>query len=103
MWLEIFLCIVQVNAAVALLQLMNKKLWQKIPSQIAPSSVWGGVPVRLTFPSSRKTTDFCVLFRFLSVAPCFRSMSGMISGGHNPMGAAGTSPSTNDLASLIQA
>uniref|UniRef100_A0A8B9IKK3 Small glutamine rich tetratricopeptide repeat containing alpha n=1 Tax=Anser cygnoides TaxID=8845 RepID=A0A8B9IKK3_ANSCY len=30
-------------------------------------------------------------------------MSGMISGGHNPMGAAGTSPSTNDLASLIQA
>ncbi|KAM6294952.1 small glutamine-rich tetratricopeptide repeat-containing protein alpha isoform 2-T2 [Aegotheles albertisi] len=30
-------------------------------------------------------------------------MSGMISGGHNTMGAAGTSPSTNDLASLIQA
>ncbi|GAB0200817.1 small glutamine-rich tetratricopeptide repeat-containing protein alpha [Grus japonensis] len=30
-------------------------------------------------------------------------MSGMISGGHNAMGAAGTSPSTNDLASLIQA
>ncbi|NXL40064.1 SGTA protein, partial [Glaucidium brasilianum] len=31
------------------------------------------------------------------------AMSGMISGGHNTMGAAGTSPSTNDLASLIQA
>ncbi|KAJ7412202.1 hypothetical protein WISP_97898 [Willisornis vidua] len=31
------------------------------------------------------------------------SMSGMISGGHNTMGATGTSPSTNDLASLIQA
>ncbi|NXI53422.1 SGTA protein, partial [Chloroceryle aenea] len=30
-------------------------------------------------------------------------MSGMISGGHNTMGAAGTSPATNDLASLIQA
>ncbi|NWT75967.1 SGTA protein, partial [Prunella himalayana] len=30
-------------------------------------------------------------------------MSGMISGGHNAMGAAGSSPSTNDLASLIQA
>uniref|UniRef100_A0A8C6YRA7 Small glutamine-rich tetratricopeptide repeat-containing protein alpha n=1 Tax=Nothoprocta perdicaria TaxID=30464 RepID=A0A8C6YRA7_NOTPE len=30
-------------------------------------------------------------------------MSGMISGGHNPMGATGTSPATNDLASLIQA
>ncbi|XP_019393847.1 PREDICTED: small glutamine-rich tetratricopeptide repeat-containing protein alpha isoform X1 [Crocodylus porosus] len=30
-------------------------------------------------------------------------MSGMISGGHNPMGATGTSPSANDLASLIQA
>ncbi|NWY67293.1 SGTA protein, partial [Erithacus rubecula] len=30
-------------------------------------------------------------------------MSGMISGGHNAMGATGSSPSTNDLASLIQA
>ncbi|XP_062366327.1 small glutamine-rich tetratricopeptide repeat-containing protein alpha isoform X5 [Cinclus cinclus] len=30
-------------------------------------------------------------------------MSGMISGGHNAMGGAGSSPSTNDLASLIQA
>ncbi|XP_064252806.1 small glutamine-rich tetratricopeptide repeat-containing protein alpha isoform X4 [Passer domesticus] len=30
-------------------------------------------------------------------------MSGMISGGHNAMGAAGSSPATNDLASLIQA
>ncbi|XP_066492059.1 small glutamine-rich tetratricopeptide repeat-containing protein alpha [Tiliqua scincoides] len=30
-------------------------------------------------------------------------MSGMISGGHNPMATPGTSPSTNDLASLIQA
>ncbi|XP_050789892.1 small glutamine-rich tetratricopeptide repeat-containing protein alpha [Gopherus flavomarginatus] len=30
-------------------------------------------------------------------------MSGMISGGQNPMGAAGASPSPNDLASLIQA
>lgn len=33
--------------------------------------------------------------------PC--SMSGMISGGHNPLGTPGTSPSQNDLASLIQA
>ncbi|KAK2086982.1 hypothetical protein P7K49_032889 [Saguinus oedipus] len=32
-----------------------------------------------------------------------RSMSGMISGGHNPLGTPGTSPSQNDLASLIQA
>lgn len=31
------------------------------------------------------------------------SMSGMISGGHNPLGTPGTSPSQNDLASLIQA
>ncbi|XP_005209062.1 small glutamine-rich tetratricopeptide repeat-containing protein alpha isoform X2 [Bos indicus] len=30
-------------------------------------------------------------------------MSGMISGGHNPLGTPGTSPSQNDLASLIQA
>ncbi|XP_053150851.1 small glutamine-rich tetratricopeptide repeat-containing protein alpha isoform X2 [Hemicordylus capensis] len=30
-------------------------------------------------------------------------MSGMISGGHNPMATPGTSPSPNDLASLIQA
>uniref|UniRef100_A0A8D0L4V8 Small glutamine-rich tetratricopeptide repeat-containing protein alpha n=1 Tax=Sphenodon punctatus TaxID=8508 RepID=A0A8D0L4V8_SPHPU len=30
-------------------------------------------------------------------------MSGMISGGHNPMAPAGASPSPNDLASLIQA
>ncbi|XP_056678210.1 small glutamine-rich tetratricopeptide repeat-containing protein alpha isoform X3 [Monodelphis domestica] len=30
-------------------------------------------------------------------------MSGMISGGHNPLGGAGASPSPNDLASLIQA
>ncbi|KAB1259146.1 Small glutamine-rich tetratricopeptide repeat-containing protein alpha [Camelus dromedarius] len=30
-------------------------------------------------------------------------MSGMISGGHNPLGSPGTSPSQNDLASLIQA
>ncbi|XP_038596214.1 small glutamine-rich tetratricopeptide repeat-containing protein alpha [Tachyglossus aculeatus] len=30
-------------------------------------------------------------------------MSGMISGGHNPMGAAGANASPNDLASLIQA
>lgn len=33
--------------------------------------------------------------------PC--SMSGMISGGHNPLGTPGSSPSQNDLASLIQA
>ncbi|KAF3829625.1 hypothetical protein GH733_003889 [Mirounga leonina] len=31
------------------------------------------------------------------------NMSGMISGGHNPLGTPGTSPSQNDLASLIQA
>ncbi|KAM8763792.1 small glutamine-rich tetratricopeptide repeat-containing protein alpha isoform 1-T2 [Rhynchonycteris naso] len=31
------------------------------------------------------------------------SMSGMISGSHNPLGTPGTSPSQNDLASLIQA
>eukprot|EP00069_Balaena_mysticetus_P010465 bmy_06681T0 len=31
------------------------------------------------------------------------SMSGMISGGHNPLGTPGTNPSQNDLASLIQA
>ncbi|XP_015456184.1 small glutamine-rich tetratricopeptide repeat-containing protein alpha [Pteropus alecto] len=30
-------------------------------------------------------------------------MSGMISGGHNPLGTPGTNPSQNDLASLIQA
>nr|KAF6402417.1 small glutamine rich tetratricopeptide repeat containing alpha [Rousettus aegyptiacus] len=30
-------------------------------------------------------------------------MSGMISGGHNPLGTPGSSPSQNDLASLIQA
>lgn len=30
-------------------------------------------------------------------------MSGMISGGSNPLGTPGTSPSQNDLASLIQA
>ncbi|KAI5930911.1 Small glutamine-rich tetratricopeptide repeat-containing protein alpha [Manis javanica] len=30
-------------------------------------------------------------------------MSGMVSGGHNPLGTPGTSPSQNDLASLIQA
>jgi hypothetical protein len=31
------------------------------------------------------------------------SMSRMISGSHNPLGTPGTSPSQNDLASLIQA
>ncbi|ELV09270.1 Small glutamine-rich tetratricopeptide repeat-containing protein alpha [Tupaia chinensis] len=35
--------------------------------------------------------------------PPGRLMSGMISGGHNPLGTPGTSPSQNDLASLIQA
>lgn len=42
-------------------------------------------------------------FAALSSGSSLLSMSGMISGGHNAMGAAGTSPSTNDLASLIQA
>lgn len=31
------------------------------------------------------------------------SMSGMISGGHNPLGTPGSSPQQSDLASLIQA
>lgn len=57
----------------------------------------------LTLLSQRKPNNFCVVFPALSDDRCFRSMSGMISGGHNAMGAAGTSPSTNDLASLIQA
>lgn len=39
--------------------------------------------------------------RHIAGSPC--SMSGMISGGHNPLGTPGTSPSQNDLASLIQA
>lgn len=39
--------------------------------------------------------------RLIVGSPC--SMSGMISGGHNPLGTPGTSPSQNDLASLIQA
>lgn len=39
----------------------------------------------------------------LQVQDSLCSMSGMISGGHNPLGTPGTSPSQNDLASLIQA
>ncbi|KAK2488994.1 hypothetical protein MC885_000763 [Smutsia gigantea] len=36
-------------------------------------------------------------------SPICMLMSGMVSGGHNPLGTPGTSPSQNDLASLIQA
>lgn len=56
-----------------------------------------------SLPSVNQTISLLFFFSALSNDSYFHSMSGMISGGHNTMGAAGTSPSTNDLASLIQA
>lgn len=37
------------------------------------------------------------------LSPLSCRMSGMISGGHNPLGTPGSSPPQSDLASLIQA
>lgn len=75
-------------------------MWTQLTAREEGAQLWEG-PAHLTsclwVLGQRQGCTGCVL------SPFSCRMSGMISGGHNPLGTPGSSSSQSDLASLIQA